>query len=291
MGQTSIATQLDANVEHNSRHAAFLGRACELAYLPAEQGAVEFRKQLGLQAELISVNNTQAYVGTNKDAIVVAFRGSESFSTLDGFRDWLLTNARNFLILPEGKIGTDFAAAGVGARFHSGFMSALADIWEPLFAKMDREFSRSERPVWVTGHSLGGALALLCGWRLHQNFINVHQICTFGAPMIGNEAAATAFVREFPNKVFRYVDIGDIVPRLPTVSLFSNSYQHCQREIVIGSIDNQAVDEKLEELAKETEDGTINEVVEASLWSEIRQGMPSHMMDNYLSRLMNDQNA
>ena len=165
MSQTTMAAQLDPRVEHDSRHAAFLGRACELAYLPAEKGAVEFRIQLGLQAELISVNNTQAYVGTNADAIVIAFRGSESFMTLDGFRDWLLTNARNFLILPEGQIGTDFAAAGVGARFHSGFMSALADIWGALFAIVIREFSRCGRSVWVTGHSLGGALALLCGWR------------------------------------------------------------------------------------------------------------------------------
>jgi predicted alpha/beta hydrolase family esterase len=281
----SLKLTLDATVPHGAMQAMYLGRACELAYLPAVEGAAAFREQLGLQAELVSVSNTQVYVGQNDANIVLAFRGSESLATLDGFRDWLLTNARNFLILPEGQLGTDFAAAGVGARFHSGFMTALADVWAEMFARVDREFSRSERPVWVTGHSLGGAIALLCGWRLQQQFINVHQMCTFGAPMIGNDAAAAAFAREFPDKIFRYVDAGDIVPRLPTVSLFTNAYMHCQREIVVGQISAAALQEKIDALAQAAPGGEINEQVESSLWNELRQGMPSHMMGNYLARL------
>lgn len=276
---------LDAKVPHAAMQAMFLGRACELAYLPAVEGAAAFREQLGLQAELVSVRNTQVYVGQDDRNIVLVFRGSESLATLDGFRDWLLTNARNFLILPEGQLGTDFAAAGVGARFHSGFMTALSDVWAEMFARVDREFSRSERPVWVTGHSLGGAIALLCGWRLQQQFIQVHQICTFGAPMIGNDATAAAFAREFPDKIFRYVDAGDIVPRLPTVSLFSNAYMHCQREIVVGQLSSAALQEKIDALAQAAPGGEISEQVESSLWDELRRGMPSHMMGNYLSRL------
>lgn len=276
---------LDAAVPHAAMQAMFLGRACELAYLPAVEGAAAFREQLGLQAELVSVQNTQVYVGQDDSNIVLAFRGSESLATLDGFRDWLLTNARNFLILPEGQLGTDFAAAGVGARFHSGFMTALADVWAQMFVVVEREFARRERPVWVTGHSLGGAIALLCGWRLQQQFIPVHQICTFGAPMIGNDATAAAFAREFPDKVFRYVDAGDIVPRLPTVSLFTNAYMHCQREIVVGQLSSAALQEKIDALAQAAPGGEINEQVESSLWDELRLGMPSHMMGNYLSRL------
>jgi hypothetical protein len=276
---------LDAAVPHAAMQAMFLGRACELAYLSAVEGAAAFREQLGLQAELVSVQNTQVYVGQDDSNIVLAFRGSESLATLDGFRDWLLTNARNFLILPEGQLGTDFAAAGVGARFHSGFMTALADVWAQMFAVVEREFARRERPVWVTGHSLGGAIALLCGWRLQQQFIPVHQICTFGAPMIGNDATAAAFAREFPDKVFRYVDAGDIVPRLPTVSLFTNAYMHCQREIVVGQLSSAALQEKIDALAQAAPGGEINEQVESSLWDELRLGMPSHMMGNYLSRL------
>jgi hypothetical protein len=277
---------LEAGQPHDNAQAAYLGRACELAYLAAGEGAAAFPQQLGLTAQLVSVANTQAYVGENDRSIVVAFRGSESFLTLDGFRDWLLTNARNFLVLPEGQIGTDFAAAGVGARFHSGFMSALADIWTPLFTLVDAAYGKQERPVWVTGHSLGGAMALMFGWRAQQNFVPIHQICTFGAPMIGNDAAAAAFQREFPGRIYRYVDAGDIVPKLPTISLFSNAYQHCQTEIVVGAGQGTTALERLGQAAARTVDGAIDGQVANDLWSELKNGMPSHMMGNYLSRLV-----
>lgn len=282
-----METKLDSNQPHSPTQAAYLGKACELAYLPADSGSAAFREQLQLEAQLISVDNTQVYVGENDQNIVVVFRGSESFLNLDGFKDWLLTNARNFLILPEGRIGSDFAAAGVGARFHSGFMGALDEIWQPLFAAVDGLFARQERPVWVTGHSLGGALALLCGWRFHQHFIAVHQICTFGAPMIGNDAAAAAFEREFPGKIYRYVDAGDLVPKLPTISLFSNSYMHCQREVVVGGQTSDSVWQSLSSAAGDAaaDAGGLSASLIQSIWSELSKGMPSHMMGNYLGRI------
>jgi len=53
------------------------------------------------------------------------------------------------------------AAAGVGARFHQGFVDAIAEVWEPVYAAVDQELKAAERPLWITGHSLGAALALL----------------------------------------------------------------------------------------------------------------------------------
>lgn len=70
----------------------------------------------------------------------------------------------------------------------------------------------------MTGHSLGGALALLAAWHLQRQFIPLHEVVTFGAPMVGNAVAAQAFQREFPGKIFRYVNIDDPVPLLPMVS-------------------------------------------------------------------------
>ena len=92
----------------------------------------------------------------------------------------------------------------------------------------------AERPLWITGHSLGGALALLAAWLFLRRMIPVHQIYTFGGPMIGNELAVAAFDREFAGKIFRYVNVPDPVPKLPTVSLVANQYGHCQKEITLG---------------------------------------------------------
>lgn len=217
------------------RNAATLAAACQIAYYPAEQGAKAFKDELGMDAKLISVDNTQAYVAGNDANLIVAFRGSETPASLDGLKDWLLTNAVNLLMVPEGRLGTDFAAAGVGAKFHMGFVGAITEIWDLLFAEVDAQMKAKDRPLWVTGHSLGGALALLAGWLFKRKFINVHQIVTFGAPMIGNAEAAAAITREFPGQVFRYVNPPDPVPLLPMMSLVSSDYAHCDKLMALGA--------------------------------------------------------
>jgi pimeloyl-ACP methyl ester carboxylesterase len=272
------------------RNARYLATACDLAYLPEAQGKEGFRTQLGLEAKLVSVGNTQVYVGENSKSVVVAFRGSESPNTLDGLKDWLLTNANNFLVIPEGQIGTDFAAAGVGARFHRGFMTALADIWDPLFAAVDALQEKAERPLWLTGHSLGGALALLAAWRFQRKFVSVHQVYTFGAPMIGNAAAAQAFEKEFPGKIFRYIDDRDMVPRLPTMSLLANEYGHCLTEMIVniakaaGASTGEAA-QALQQLAGEAGSGPMDPGLMERVWGRVTQGLSCHLMANYLTHL------
>jgi pimeloyl-ACP methyl ester carboxylesterase len=226
-------------------------------------------------------------VGESETAVVVAFRGSESPDSLDGFKDWLLTNANNFLILPEGRIGTDFAAAGVGARFHKGFLEALDEIWQPLFAAVDAALKRKERPLWVTGHSLGGALALMAAWRLQQNFLQVYQVVTFGAPMVGNEAAAAAFQREFPGKIFRYVDVLDVVPKLPSVSLVANSYNHCLTEQLLGTAGATVADaaSALRSFADRAAEGIMDATLVDEVWSCMKDRIAHHMMTNYQARI------
>ena len=277
---------LDDTKPGDSRNALFLAQACNLAYFDAPGGVDRFRDELGLEARLISVGNTQVYVAQNDKVLVVAFRGSQAPNTLDGLKDWLLTNANNYLILPEGQIGTDFAAAGVGARFHRGFMEALHEIWEPLLATVAEAMESNDRPLWVTGHSLGGALALLAAWRLQRNFITVHEVVTFGAPMIGNEAAARAFEQEFAGKIFRYVNFEDPVPLLPSISLVANTYAHCQSEVSLAAV--AAVASALDML-KESAGSAVDRLIEASqidhLWRVVQSRIAAHFIDHYQERV------
>ena len=288
---------LDSAIDHGPMHAYYLARACDLAYLNESEASEKYRDELNLQARLISVDNTQVYVGQNAESIVVAFRGSQNPSSLDGLKDWLLTNSRNFLVLPEGRIGTDFAAAGVGARFHRGFMAALEEAWFPLRSAVQSAYDRKERPIWITGHSLGGATALMAGWRFHQAFLPVHQIVTFGAPMIGNQRAADAYQREFPGKIFRYVDLSDLVPKMPTISLLSNQYNHVQQEIVLGGDQSKSAQALIAELAdsqpqpdqqSDSNDDSGNDLTapcEETLWQEVQSQIESHLMANYIARI------
>jgi hypothetical protein len=271
----------------DARNARALAVASDLAYLPQEQGGPAFAEQLGLQAKLFSVGNTQAYLGENDQHLVVAFRGTESPATLDGLKDWLLTNAINLLIVPEGQLGTDLAAAGVGARFHMGFVMAINDIWPPLFAAVQAALAAKERPLWITGHSLGGALAQLAAWLFDRKSVAVHQVYTFGAPMIGNEAVAKAFGAAFPNMIFRYTDASDPIPRLPAVSLGANDYHHCDKEVALGIAAGGpgTALEFFAQMAGKTADGLISGTLLQDFWQGVMARANCHLMDNYRKRL------
>ena len=264
------------------RNAKFLALACQFAYYPADRGEAAFRDELGLTAKLISVNNTQAYVAANDGHVVVAFRGSESPTSIDGLKDWLITNAMNLLIVPTGPLGADFAAVGVGARWHQGFVTAIAEVWAPVFAATTELLKAKDRPLWVTGHSLGGALAMLAIWLFLRRTVSVHQAYTFGAPMVGNKDVADAFNREYAGKVFRYVNSPDPVPLLPMMSLVANDFTHCDGAMPLGDAAGAA---DLLAYAKQLGGGVIDGVVSGNItdevWGAIKGRIAAHLLDDY----------
>jgi hypothetical protein len=264
------------------RNARALSVAADIAYFPAAQAVAGFAAEFGMQAELYSAGNTQAYVAHNSDAILVTFRGTEAPTSIEGLKDWLLTDAVNLLIMPEGDLGTDFAAAGVGTRWHSGFMKALEDIWPQVFAAVTTLRKQSDRPLWITGHSLGGALALLAAWRFKRKFVNVHQVYTFGAPMVGNDVTARVIDREFGNKIFRYVNDQDPIPQLPTISLLANAYSHCQTQILLGG----STAATLVQVAAQGPEGGSSGNWLSSLWTGILQRIGAHAMEKYRNHVV-----
>jgi predicted lipase len=264
-------------------NAEFLAMASDLAYMSEEQGKAAFKEQLGLDVSLISVGNTQAYIGSNADHIVVAFRGTESPTNVEGLKDWFLTDAANLLMVPEGRLGTDLAAAGVGALFHQGFVNAIAEIWDPVFEAVKAKIGEEERPLWITGHSLGGALAMFAAWLFRRKFVNVHQIYTYGAPMIGNDEVAKAFDREFPNRVYRFVNGMDPVPTLPMMSMLGNAYLHCNKEIDLSGAAEQAQSMVLclKTLAGTAVEGVLNATLIDDIWKALTERIGAHSLGHY----------
>lgn len=264
------------------RNANFLGTASDIAYYTEAEAKDKFRETLGMDARLISHDNTQCYVLTNDRHIVLAFRGTEGPTTIDGLKDWLLTDAMNLLIVPTGRLGTDFIAASVGARFHQGFINALAEIWDGVYEATTEELKTSERPLWITGHSLGGALALLAGWLFTRKFVSVHQIYTFGGPMIGNKDAVAAFDKNLKGKIFRYVDPHDPVPQLPTLSLIANEFDHCQSLVGLGQFEEGSF---WKNVASHAIGGVFTGGGVDVAWKFITDRIGAHSMTSYLSTL------
>ena len=73
--------------------------------------------------------------------------------------------------------------------------------------------------LFVCGHSLGGALAVLAAYRLSHcegpGAPTVGGVYTFGQPRVGNSALAKSCSLELSQRIFRYVNSSDIVPLVP----------------------------------------------------------------------------
>ena len=95
---------------------------------------------------------------------------------------------------------------------HQGFLQGLHSLWKSLYQSLWPFLDG--RPVWFTGHSLGGALATLAFERLQQNAFMVN----FGAPRVGNKT----FCERMTRPAYRVVNNNDIVPHLPP----GGFYQH-----------------------------------------------------------------
>ena len=101
-------------------------------------------------------------------SIVIAFRGTADL------RNWL-TDADCFRALLLEQLNGD------RCEVHAGFLAAYESIISPLTAHL-RRIVAGLRPLFVTGHSLGGALALLAALELKRQGFNIAQVYTFGQP-------------------------------------------------------------------------------------------------------------
>lgn len=127
---------------------------------------------------------------------------------------------------------TDLDARRSPAGLHSGFEMAAAAIWDvvapTLMAARD-----AGRPVVITGHSLGGALAIVTAHRaLHELALTPAAIYTYGMPRVGDAQFAQSFNRALGVTTYRMVYGTDVVPTLPGQSLgFSHVGRrlHCAR--------------------------------------------------------------
>ena len=87
---------------------------------------------------------------------------------------------------------TDFNAMPSPDDLHTGFQKAVETVWPVIQAAITNRATPAE-PLFFTGHSLGGALAILSAARAAQQ-PNVQKtvVYTFGSPRTGGQHSSTA---------------------------------------------------------------------------------------------------
>ena len=189
---------------------------------------------------------------TGTDTVVFAAQGSEDvvvcFRGTADLRNWLTD-------LDCRRVGLGQAPWITGIRVHEGFQKALASVWEEL-AELISSMAGGTRRVWFTGHSLGGALAMLAAGRVsgqwqgsgqwpvvsgqpeisaeptgltnHWPLSTNHYCYTFGQPRVGNAAWGRWYDARLRGRTFRVIHADDVVARVPWLW---RAYRHCGTEV------------------------------------------------------------
>ena len=168
---------------------------CKAVYLdePDEKAALRdigFSKVLGF-----TKGSSRAVVCSNKDVVVIAFRGTVQLS------DWAINADLRREKVKDGEI-------------HRGFYEATLSLYSDL-CKAAQEQGAKSKSVCIMGHSLGGAMALTFAYEAKiRNELNITSLFTFGQPLLLSLPLAEKVNKMFGRNYRRFVNGSDIVTSL-----------------------------------------------------------------------------
>jgi len=194
-------------ISFNLINAWWLAEASTLVYAGEEFVRSQFIAAGIPEVKFFENQSTQCYVANNDKFAIVAFRGSEIWKKRARFD--LNEMAADLKTNIDIRL-TDWEQGG---KVHRGFKKALDTIW-PALRPHIRKLQGKGCKIFTTGHSLGAALATLCGSR----YGDVQGVYSFGSPRVGNDD----FRKNLNVKIYRIVNNNDIVPGIPP----SNPYVH-----------------------------------------------------------------
>lgn len=165
--------------------------------------AGEVYKDAQIQSELSHVTLTEL---VEPRCLVIAYRGTANL------RDWITdANVKRISI----------GAGGVHRGFQEAFQSTVMEVAKML------QTGCGILPIFVTGHSLGGAQAVLCARSLQLTGHDV-RCYTFGQPRVGDSAFARDCDRVLSGRHFRIINGEDVVARIPAwLAGFRHSGERC----------------------------------------------------------------
>jgi hypothetical protein len=164
----------------------------------------------GFVMEYFSRDTTQCFVAHNLNFVVVSMRGTEIDNFWGAFNDW----RRNLELRP--------VLDNSGGLVHEGFMRDMAAVWndtntpQGLKGYLQTLLAGGTRTLWITGHSLGAALATLAAERAVRDAgFDVRGVYTYGSPRVGDIKFKQNYeARGLNAKTYRVVYDIDIAQRL-----------------------------------------------------------------------------
>jgi triacylglycerol lipase len=162
----------------------------------------------------LPTTDTKGLVLTGDHAVILAFAGTDPLS----FANWI----------------TDFDWVPKCGDLHTGFRMAVDVAWNDSREAAQRAAQEGLR-LYITGHSLGAALAALTANRLQSELgIVADAVYAFGMPRAGGPGLVAEYGVNLGMRTFRFVHGSDIVPTVPPPQL---GFQHVGRPLFCGRYD------------------------------------------------------
>ena len=156
--------------------------------------------------QLFSHNGADVYTLEDAHDFIVICRGTEVKQFSDVRADLSISRTST----PHGKL-------------HIGFNHYVDHIWESILAQGKRACWQ-EKAVWMTGHSLGAAMATILAYRFatRDNLAAPKALFTYGSPRVGNRVFVN-YTNTLSYEHHRWVNDGDIVTKIPFAPWFYHS--------------------------------------------------------------------
>lgn len=151
-------------------------------------------QKLGFESETLNDGSMQGYALAIDDTVVLCFRGTEIDDPSDVLQDLKFIRSRKS-----------------GGSIHGGFDSGYMGMHKQVLKFLDL---RKPARVWITGHSLGGALSVVCAYHLLQDTkVDIAGIMTFGQPMTVSKDLAASLDSQVGDKYVYFINDMDPVAR------------------------------------------------------------------------------
>jgi hypothetical protein len=227
------------------------------AYLPpnALKPALEKQGESLSHQAIIPSSLVNYFLTLSGDHQIIAIRGTD--------------NVENAMVDIDLELQAD---EQLSIRLHQGFAGAANAVFEDVTSHLAKD-----KPIDITGHSLGGAIAVILAMYLDNAGYSVAHVVTFGQPKVTNVTGANQF-EDLP--LTRVVTADDIVPLVPPMSPLQikdmDIYWHMGEEIILMGNNTYAQTRGLKSMLRATK---VFSVVPS------QKNLVAHQMETYLGQI------